>query len=118
METTFEAYIKGYILEKYKEDAEQLYSQSHLLQYLVNKTKSANKGAKARGSFANLYAIYVIVEDYIAKGFDKQGDYSKDEGAQFSALFKRQRELPFGAKLQNHALNSRMNEEFFKYFLI
>ena len=118
METTFEAYIKGYILEKYKEDAEQLYSQSHLLQYLVNKTKSANKGAKARGSFANLYAIYVIVEDYIAKGFDKQGDYSKYEGAQFSALFKRQRELPFGAKLQNHALNSRMNEEFFKYFPI
>ena len=38
MEITFEAYIKGYILEKYKEDAEQLYSQSHLLQlglYLI-----------------------------------------------------------------------------------
>ena len=34
----------------------------------------------------------------------------------FSQLFKRQRELPFGAKLQNHGLNSRMNDEFKKFF--
>lgn len=116
MENTFEKFIKNYLLEKYKNDAEQLYSLSMILQYLVNKTKSANKSSKARGSFANLYAIYVIVEDYLNKGFDKNGKYGSYEGAQFSVLFKRQRELPFGAKLQNHALNSRMNEEFFKYF--
>lgn len=116
MDTTFEAQIKGYLSDKYKDDAEQLFSQSHILQYLVHKTKSANRGAKARGSFANLYAIYVIVEDYLKHGYDKKSGYSKYEGAQFSALFKRQRELPFGAKLQNHALNSRMNEEFFKFF--
>lgn len=116
MDTSFEAKIKRYLLEKYKEDAEQLFSQSHILQYLAYKTKSANRGAKARGSFANLYAIYVIVEDYLSHGFDKKSGYSKYEGAQFSVLFKRQRELPFGAKLQNHALNSRMNEEFFKVF--
>jgi hypothetical protein len=116
MESTFETYIKDYIRSKYGKDAEQVFSLSFILQYLVYKTKSANRGAKARGSFANLYAIYVIVEDYIANKFDKNGKYSDYEGAQFSALFKRQRELPFGAKLQNHALNSRMNEEFFKYF--
>ena len=46
----------------------------------------------------------------------QKGDYSKYEGAQFSKLFKRQRELPFGRKLQNHALNHRMNEEFRKFF--
>ena len=113
---TFETYIKGYLQAKYKGMANELYSLSYILQYLVYKTKSANKGAKARGSFANLYAIYVIVEDYLQKGFDKKGDYGSYEGAQFSVLFKRQRKLPFGAKLQNHALNSRMNEEFFKYF--
>lgn len=116
MDTSFEARIKKYLSDKYKDDAEQLFSQSHILQYLVHKTKSANKGAKARGSFANLYAIYVIVEDYLSHGYDKKPGYSKYEGAQYSALHKRQRELPFGAKLQNHALNSRMNEEFFKYF--
>ena len=113
---TFEAYIKDYLRDKYKKKADELYSLSYILQYLVYKTKSANKGAKARGSFANLYAIYVIVEDYLQKGFDKRGNYGSYEGAQFSVLFKRQRELPFGSKLQNHALNSRMNEEFFKFF--
>ncbi len=116
MESTFASYINSYLKESYGKDAESLFSLSYILQYLVHKTKSANKGAKARGSFANLYAIYVIIEDYCCKGFDKSGKYSDYEGAQFSILFKRQRELPFGAKLQNHALNSRMNEDFFKYF--
>lgn len=116
MEKTFESRIKNYLHSKYGEDAEQLYSLSNLLQYLVKKTLSANKSAKARGSFANLYAIYVVVEDYIAQGFHKKSGYSKYEGAEFTNLMKRQRELPFGQKLQNHALNNRMNDEFFKYF--
>ena len=116
MDNTFEAYIMQYLADKYGDCSEELYSLSYILQYLVNKTKSTNRGAKARGSFANLYAIYVIVEDYLKHGFDKNGNYAQYDGAQFSALFKRQREMPFGAKLQNHALNSRMNDEFFKFF--
>ncbi len=100
MESTFASYINGYLKKKYGKDAELLFSISHILQYLVHKTKAANKGAKARGSFANLYAIYVIIEDYRNNGFDKSGLYSDYEGAQFSALFMRQRKLPFGAKLQ------------------
>ncbi len=31
-------------------------------------------------------------------------------------MLKRQRELPFGTKLQNHALNSRLNDEFRKFY--
>lgn len=93
-----------------------LLETSPLLQYVNIKTRSANRGSKARGSFANLYAIYVLVEDYLAKGFDESGLYADYEGAQFSVLFTRQRELPFGDKLQNHALNSRLNEEYRKYF--
>ena len=42
--------------------------------------------------------------------------HSEYEGARFSDLFQRQRQLPFGSKLQNHALNHRLNEEFKKYF--
>ncbi len=42
--------------------------------------------------------------------------YSNYKGAEFVKLFSRQRELPFGEKLQNHALNNRMNSEFQKYF--
>ncbi|NTU73956.1 restriction endonuclease [Candidatus Roizmanbacteria bacterium] len=87
-----------------------------LLQYINNKTRSVNRGSKSRGSFANLYAIYVLIEDYLTKGHDESGDYSLYEGVIFSQLFKRQRELPFGSKLQNHALNHRMNEEFKKFF--
>jgi hypothetical protein len=97
---------------------EDILTASPLLQYLNVKTRAANRGSKSRGSFANHYALYVLVEDYIKNGYaDKlRGQYSKYEGARFTDLFRRQRELPFGAKLQNHALNSRLNDEFAKYF--
>lgn len=91
---------------------------SPLLQYINIKTRSANRGSKSRGSFANHYALYVLVEDYVKAGYAdrKSGTYSKYEGARFNELLRRLRELPFGAKLQNHALNSRLNDEFAKYF--
>ncbi|WP_288799471.1 hypothetical protein [uncultured Fibrobacter sp.] len=116
MSHPFENVIKDYLHSVYKKNAEEVLQHSYLLQYCINKTKSANKGSKARSSFANLYAIYVIIEDYLNNGFDKRKRYSSYEGAMFTALLKRQRELPFGEKLQNHALNHRMNEEFLKFF--
>jgi hypothetical protein len=42
-------------------------------------------------SFTNLYAIYVIIKDYIANEYDKKGDYSAYEGVLFNKLFARQR---------------------------
>ena len=93
-----------------------LFGLSPLLQYINRKTRSANRGSKARSSFANLYAIYVLVEDYATKGFVESGRYQEYEGADFSPLLARMRKLPFGAKLQNHALNNRANDEFHKYF--
>lgn len=108
--------IAGILKDLFGGKADQILEASQLLQYLNIKTKSANRGSKSRGSFANHYAIYVLVEDYLQGGFNKGGDYSKYEGAKFSDLFRRQRALPFGSKLQNHALNHRMNEEFKKFF--
>src|SRR3972149_4169067 len=116
MENQFTDTIKEILHNHFGDTAPEILEKSQLLQYIELKTRSANKGAKARGSFANLYAIYVVVEDYMAKGFDKKSGYAKYEGAEFVKLFKRQRELPFGAKLQNHALNNRMNSEFQKFF--
>ena len=116
MNQSFESTINEYLESVYGENSTEVLQHSYLLQYLVRKTKSANKGSKARGSFGNLYAIYVIVEDYINNGFLEKGNYSDYEGAMFTNLFNRQRELPFGGKLQNHALNHRMNEEFMKFF--
>jgi hypothetical protein len=101
------------------EYAEDIFQASPILGYLNNKTKAANRGSKARGAFANHYALYVVVENYIKNGFadgKTAMPYSKYQGARFSDLFKRQRELPFGAKLQNHALNSRLNDEFKKFY--
>ena len=118
MEHEFTKKIKEILKKNFGDLSDRIFSESEIIQYLNIKTKSASKGSKSRGSFANLYAIYVLVEDYLSKGFHHTGKYSEYEGAIFTNLFKRQRELPFGQKLQNHALNHRMNEEFKKYFRI
>jgi hypothetical protein len=116
MEHIFTTNIKEVLLRNFEKNADDIFEKSQLIQYINEKTRSAGRGSKARSSFANLYAIYVIIEDYISHDFDTKGDYSKYEGALFNKLFARQRELPFGNKLQNHALNNRMNAEFEKYF--
>ncbi|MEG4277538.1 restriction endonuclease [Microcoleus sp. MON1_C1] len=116
MEHEFTKIIKTILEDKLGDVGYQILRESQLILYLNIKTKSSNKGSKSRGSFANLYAIYVLVEDYLVKTFDRTGMYSDYEGAVYTNLFKRQRELPFGQKLQNHGLNHRMNEEFKKYF--
>ncbi len=105
------------VLEKlFSKDYQSIFELSPILQYLNIKTRSANRGSKSRGSFANLYAVFVLVEDYCNNGFDKNAKYRDYEGAKYTNLLTRQRELPFGNKLQNHGLNHRMNEEFKKYF--
>jgi len=116
MKHSFTGTITNILKNYFGDNSAQIFKNSELLQYLNFKTISANKGSKSRSSFANIYAIYILVEDYIDKEFHKRGDYSKYEGAKFSDIFERQRELPFGAKLQNHALNHRLNQEFIKYF--
>ncbi len=116
MKHNFTDKIKEILYKYFGDNSEQVFKNSELIQYLNIKTVSAERGSKSRGSFANIYALYVLIEDYIDKGFNKKGKYSKYEGAIFSDLLKRQRQLPFGAKLQNHALNHRMNQEFKKHF--
>ena len=56
------------------------------MNYINIKTRSAEKEAKSRGSFGNIYAIYVLLEDYISKDFRNKGNYSEYEGAIFSNL--------------------------------
>jgi uncharacterized protein (UPF0335 family) len=105
------------IIDHYSENnGNEILDNSEIIQYLNIKSKAANRGSKSRAGFANHYAIYVLIEDYITGEFAENGTYSDYEGAKYSDLFQRQRELPFGKKLQNHALNHRLNEEFKKYF--
>ncbi|MBF2755550.1 MAG: restriction endonuclease [Gammaproteobacteria bacterium AqS3] len=116
IEHDFTYQIQEILQSHFGNNASTVLKESELLEYLNIKTKSATRGSKSRGSFANHYAIYVLVEDYIKGEFDKNNDYENYEGARYSDLLSRQRELPFGSKLQNHALNHRMNQEFKKYF--
>lgn len=108
--------IIGIIDSYFPGHGNSIFQNSDLLQYINIKTKAANRNSKSRASFANHYAIYVLIEDYVNHDFDKTGDYGDYDGSQFTVLLRRQRELPFGSKLQNHALNHRLNEEFKKYF--
>lgn len=116
MEHIFTANIKSVLHGYFGENADEIFEKSLLIQYINEKTRSATRGSKARSSFNALYSIYTIIEDYLANNFDKMGDYSKYEGAMFSKLRDRARELPFGEKIQNHSFNNRTNHEFRKYF--
>ena len=118
MEHQFTEKIQRMLQEDFADHADDVYHRSELIGYLNQKTRSAERGSKSRSSFGNLYAIYVLAEDYVRRGFLQKGGYSKYEGARFSDLLRRLRSLPFGSKLQNHALNHRANQEFAKFFPI
>lgn len=116
LEHAFTPKIQQILQQEFGQKTDTLFAESNLLQYLNIKTRSADRSSKSRSSFANLYAVYVLVEDYLKHGYSQRSDYDQYNGAAFSKLFKRQRELPFGEKLQNHGLNHWMNEEFRRYF--
>ena len=73
MEHEFTQQIQTILHSDFGEVGGDILQRSELLQYLNIKTRSATRGSKARGSFANLYALYVLIEDYINHGFDEKG---------------------------------------------
>ncbi|MBD2441199.1 hypothetical protein [Nostoc sp. FACHB-110] len=75
---------------------------SVIYKYIERKTRASEKGSKARRSLGNLYALYVLAQDYINENF---------EGSSFTELMQRIKALPFGSKLQNHPLDNRLNDE-------
>jgi len=60
MEHEFTKIIKNILRKNFKKASEKIFSGSQIIQYLNIKTKSASKGSKSRGSFANLYAISLL----------------------------------------------------------
>lgn len=85
----FTSKILNILEDMFPSYSEEIFKNSPLLIYLNIKTKSASKGSKSRGSFANHYALYVLIEDYINKGYfeNKNKNYFNDyEGAQFTNL--------------------------------
>ena len=111
--------IENYIFEilqrntASKEEAVDLYNNSELLQYLNLKSGAIHGGVKSRRAFANWYTIYGIIHFYVKDGFERDKEkYLQFEGFQYTKIFNYMRGLYGGSKLQNHALNSRVNGEF------
>jgi hypothetical protein len=113
MEHSFTQKIKDILASHFGEYGNAVYENSELIQYLNLTTRAAEKGSKSRKGFGNLYAIYVLVEDYVEKGFVENPSYSTQyEGARFTDLLSRARKLPFGERVQNHYFNNRVNTLF------
>lgn len=68
--------------------------------------------SKKRRSLANIYAIYSILHFYMDDFYNQQDKYRDFGGYDYMKLFTYYRSLYGGSKLQNHALNSRVNGEF------
>ena len=107
-----ELFVRRILETNYGKDADTIYNSSFLLQYLDKKMKAVHNGSKTRRSLANIYAIYSILHFYTSDFYQNAAKYRKFDGYDYMRLFTFYRSLYGGSKLQNHALNSRVNGEF------
>ena len=111
-----EEFIEGVLKEDYPDEYQKVYDNSLLLQYFSKKMKAIHGDSKARRSLANIYAVYAILHFYQLEFYMKPDEYRLFMGYEYSCLLRFCRQLYGGSKLQNHALNSRVNGEFHNKF--
>lgn len=107
-----EQFVRDILNSYYPGEAQSIYDNSLLIQYLDKKSGAIHGNAKTRRSLANYYAIYSILNFYVDDFYGRQQEYREFEGYEYTKLFVFYRSLYGGSKLQNHALNSRVNGEF------
>ena len=107
-----ETFVADILKNEYPKDFQKVYDNSPMLQYLDKKMKAVHGNSKTRRSLANIYAIYSILYFYQNDFYEKKDEYRRFEGYDYMRLFNFYRSLYGGSKLQNHALNSRVNGEF------
>lgn len=107
-----ETFVENILKDEYPQLYQKIYDGSPLLQYLDKKMKAVHGDCKARRSLANIYAIYSILHFYQIDFYTEKEKYKIFEGYDYMRLFNFYRSLYGGSKLQNHALNSRVNGEF------
>lgn len=107
-----EVFVDEILKKEYPEDFQKVYDHSPLLQYLDKKMKAVHGNSKTRRSLGNIYAIYSILYFYKDDFYEKEEKYRRFDGYDYMRLFNFYRGLYGGSKLQNHALNSRVNGEF------
>lgn len=107
-----EKFIKEILIEEFSEAYHDIYSSSHLIQYIDKKTGAIHGNSKTRRSLGNIYAIYSILHFYTIDFRNQSERYKSFHGYSFSQLLEFCRSQYGGEKMQNHALNSRFNSEF------
>ncbi|CCI72606.1 TPA: restriction endonuclease [Neisseria meningitidis] len=106
-------FVQEILIQYYPDNYSYIYNKSPLLQYLDSKMGAIYGNSKTRRSLANIYAIYSLLHFYAESKFiNKPEEYKKFYGFEYNKLFYFYRSLYGGDKLQNHALNSRVNGEF------
>ena len=111
-----EKFIEEILKSEYPDTYQSMYEESFLLQYLDKKMKAVHGNTKTRKCLANIYAIYSILYFYQNDFYQKPDEYRKFVGYDYMKLFVFFRGLYCGFRLQNHALNSRVNGEFLNRF--
>lgn len=108
-----EKYIKDILISTFGDRWKKVYDKSELIQYLNLKSNAIHGNTHSRRSLANWYAIYSILTFYNDQNFvNNKSEYLKFDGFNYTSLFEFTRKQYGGEKLQNHALNSRVNGEF------
>lgn len=107
-----ETFIREILVNDFPTEFQEVYDGSMLLQYLDKKMRAVHGDSKTRRSLANIYAIYSILYFYKEEFFNDAKKYREFGGYDYMRLFNFYRGLYGGSKIQNHALNSRVNGEF------
>lgn len=107
------SFIKDILEEDYGNDYNEIFNNSPLIKYLDKKTGAIDGDSKTRRSLGNIYAIYSALYYYNEMGFyNNKLKYQKFDGFEYNTLWTFCKNQYGGNKLQNHALNNRLNTEF------
>lgn len=107
------SFIKDILQEDYGNHYNEIFNNSSLIKYLDKKTGAIEGNSKTRRSLGNIYAIYSVLYYYIEMGFyNNKAKYKKFDGFEYNTLWTFCKNQYGGNKLQNHALNNRLNTEF------
>lgn len=94
------------------EETRNLLLNDLLLRYVGIKTQAVTRTTTRRGAYGNLGTLLILLKDFLDH-FDSYNDYP---GIRFNDYLQEVRLLPGCSKVQNHAINHRLNQEFRKFF--
>lgn len=107
------SFIKDILQKDYGNNYNEIFNNSPLVKYLDKKTGAIDGDSKTRRSLGNIYAIYSALYYYNEMGFyNNKPKYQKFDGFEYNILWTFCKNQYGGNKLQNHALNNRLNTEF------